>query len=276
MNIKDLLKLGTEALNTSGIEEANLKCKILLTSLLRVRKEYLVIHNLDEVPENIVANFKNKLEELKNGKPIQYITNKQEFMGLDFYVNENVLIPQPDTEMLVEEAINIVKQNVAKSVLDICTGSGAIAIALKKNLDSVQVTASDISVEALEVARKNAKNNEVEINFICSDMFENIVGKFDLIVSNPPYIENEIIKTLPQDVQNEPYIALAGGEDGLDFYKIIAKQGKKFLNSQGYIAVEIGYNQRESVIEIFELEGYKEFYSKKDYSGNNRVVVARI
>lgn len=276
MNIKDLLKLGTEALNTSGIEEANLKCKILLTSLLRVRKEYLVIHNLDEVPENIVTDFKNKIEELKNGKPIQYITNKQEFMGLDFYVNENVLIPQPDTEILVEEAINIVKQNVAKSVLDICTGSGAIAIALKKNLDSVQVTASDISVEALEVARKNAKNNEVEINFICSDMFENIVGKFDLIVSNPPYIENEIIKTLPQDVQNEPYIALAGGEDGLDFYKIIAKQGKKILNSQGYIAVEIGYNQRESVIEIFELEGYKEIYSKKDYSGNNRVVVARI
>lgn len=276
MKIKDLLKLGMEALNTSGIEEANLKCKILLTSLLRVRKEYLVIHNLDEVPENIVANFKNKLEELKNGKPIQYITNKQEFMGLDFYVNENVLIPQPDTEMLVEEAINVAKQNVTKSVLDICTGSGAIAIALKKNLDSVQVTASDISVEALEVAKENAKNNEVEINFICSDMFENIVGKFDLIVSNPPYIENEIIKTLPQEVQNEPYIALAGGEDGLDFYKIIAKQGKKFLNSQGYIAVEIGYNQRESVIEIFELEGYKEIYSKKDYSGNNRVVVARI
>lgn len=276
MKIKDLLKLGIEALNTSGIEEANLKCKILLTSLLRVRKEYLVIHNLDEVPENIVANFKNKLEELKNGKPIQYITNKQEFMGLDFYVNENVLIPQPDTEMLVEEAINVAKQNVTKSILDICTGSGAIAIALKKNLDSVQVTASDISVEALEVAKENAKNNEVEINFICSDMFENIVGKFDLIVSNPPYIENEIIKTLPQDVQNEPYIALAGGEDGLDFYKIIAKQGKKFLNSQGYIAVEIGYNQRESVIEIFELEGYKEIYSKKDYSGNNRVVVARI
>lgn len=276
MKIKDLLKLGIEALNTSGIEEANLKCKILLTSLLRVRKEYLVIHNLDEVPENIVANFKNKLEELKNGKPIQYITNKQEFMGLDFYVNENVLIPQPDTEMLVEEAINVAKQNVTKSILDICTGSGAIAIALKKNLDSVQVTASDISVEALEVAKENAKNNEVEINFICSDMFENIVGKFDLIVSNPPYIENEIIKTLPQEVQNEPYIALAGGEDGLDFYKIIAKQGKKFLNSQGYIAVEIGYNQRESVIEIFELEGYKEIYSKKDYSGNNRVVVARI
>lgn len=276
MNIEYLLKLGTEALNTSGIEEANLKCKILLISLLGVRKEYLVIHNLDEVPENIVTDFKNKIEELKNGKPIQYITNMQEFMGLDFYVNENVLIPQPDTEILVEEVINIVKQNVAKSILDICTGSGAIAIALKKNLDSVQVTASDISVEALEVAKKNAKNNEVEINFICSDMFENIVGKFDLIVSNPPYIENETIKTLPQDVQNEPYIALAGGEDGLDFYKIIAKQGKKFLNSQGYIAVEIGYNQRESVIEIFELEGYKEIYSKKDYSGNNRVVVARI
>ncbi len=274
MNIKDLLKLGTKILEND--EDASLKSKILLSNMLKVRREYLVISSDKEVPENIVQDFKNKIEEIRNGRPIQYITNTQEFMGLNFYVDENVLIPQPDTEVLVEEVINIWKQNVTKKILDICTGSGAIAVSLKKQLENVEVTASDISSSALEIAKKNAKNNDVEVQFICSDMFENITSKFDLIVSNPPYIENSVIKILAKEVQNEPYIALAGGEDGLSFYRIIAKQGKQFLQSNGAIAVEIGYNQKESVMKLFEVEGYKEIYCKKDYLGNNRVVVARI
>lgn len=178
--------------------------------------------------------------------------------------------------MLVEEVVNIVEESVMKSVLDLCTGSGAIAVSLKKHLENVEVTASDISNKALEVAKKNAKDNSVDVKFVCSDMFENITGKFDLIVSNPPYIEDEVIKTLPQEVQNEPYIALSGGEDGLEFYKIIAKQGKKFLSLKGVIAVEIGYNQKESVMELFEAEGYKDIYCKQDYAGNDRVVAAKI
>lgn len=276
MNIKDLLIFGTKYLKDSNIDEANLKCKILLASILKVSKEYLIIHDLEELAENIVTEFKNKIEEIKSGKPLQYITNKQEFMGLNFYVNENVLIPQPDTEILVEEVINKIKQNVSSTVLDLCTGSGAIAISIAKNINGLTAFASDISDKALEVAKKNAKDNNVQVNFILSDMLENINSKFDCIVSNPPYIEDSIIKTLPKEVQNEPYIALSGGEDGLKFYRIIAENAKKFLNDNGFVAVEIGYNQKDKVIQIFENEGYKNIYSKKDFGGNDRIVIANI
>lgn len=276
MNIKDLLIFGTKYLKDSNIDEANLKCKILLASILKVSKEYLIIHDLEELAENIVTEFKNKIEEIKSGKPLQYITNKQEFMGLNFYVNENVLIPQPDTEILVEEVIEKMKRNVLLTILDLCTGSGAIAISIAKNIDGLTVFASDISDKALEVAKKNAKDNNVQVNFILSDMLENINSKFDCIVSNPPYIEDSIIKTLPKEVQNEPYIALAGGEDGLKFYRIIAENAKKFLNDNGFVAVEIGYNQKDKVIQIFENEDYKNIYSKKDFGGNDRIVIANI
>ncbi|MBO5397736.1 MAG: peptide chain release factor N(5)-glutamine methyltransferase [Clostridia bacterium] len=276
MNIKDLLIFGTKYLKDNNIDEANLKCKILLASILKVSKEYLIIHDLEELAENIVTEFKNKIEDIKNGKPIQYITNKQEFMGLNFYVNENVLIPQPDTEILVEEVISKMKQNISLTILDLCTGSGAIAISIAKNIDKLMVSASDISDKALEIAKKNAEANNVQVNFILSDMFENINAKYDCIVSNPPYIEDSIIKTLPKEVQNEPYIALAGGEDGLKFYRIIAENAKKFLNDNGFVAVEIGYNQKDKVIQIFENEGYKNIYSKKDFGGNDRIVIANI
>lgn len=276
MNIRNLLQFGIKELKDNNIEETSLKCKILLANILNVSKEYLIIHDNEELEENIVIDFNNKIEELKNGKPIQYITCNQEFMGLNFYVNENVLIPQPDTEILVEEVLQILKQNVSKSALDICTGSGAIAISIAKMLGNIDVVASDISDKALEIAKKNSENNNTNIKFVLSNMFENINEKFDAIVSNPPYIEEKVIPTLPKEVKNEPYIALAGGEDGLKFYRIIAKEGKNFLNENGYIAVEIGYNQKEKVIDIFENEGYKEVYSKKDLGGNDRIVVARI
>ena len=275
MKIKDLLKVGFDILK-DNTEEANLKTKLLLSYLLKVNKEYFIIHDNEEVVASIVEEFKNKIEELKKGKPIQYITNVQEFMGLNFYVDENVLIPQPDTEILVEETINLINKYNAKKILDLCTGSGAIAIALKKNCNFTELMGADISKAALQVAMKNAKSNEVNIDFRGSNMFESINEKFDIIVSNPPYIENEVIKTLPREVQNEPYIALAGGDDGLDFYKIIAKEAKKYLNQNGIVVVEIGYNQRESVMKLFEQEGYKEIYSKKDFGQNDRIVVAKI
>lgn len=197
-------------------------------------------------------------------------------MGLNFYVNENVLIPQPDTEILVEEVLQLLKQNVSKKILDICTGSGAIAISIAKMQENSTVTASDISKKAINIARKNSVDNNTDIEFVLSNMFEKINGKFDIIVSNPPYIEENVISTLPKEVQKEPYIALSGGEDGLKFYRIIAKEGKKFLNANGYIAVEIGYNQKEKVIELFEKEEYKEVYSKKDFGGNDRIVIVKI
>ena len=156
-----------------------------------------------------------------------------------------------------------------------CTGSGAIAIAICKNVE-VDMVATDISKKALKIAKKNATKNEVNIKFLESDMFENIKEKFDIIVSNPPYIETLTIQSLPQEVKNEPLIALDGGKDGLDFYRILASNAQKYLNENGILAVEIGYNQGELVSNLFKKCGFVEVYVKKDLSGNDRIVVGKV
>ena len=279
MKIEELLNLGINELN--NVDEANLKVKMLLEYILGEDKSYLIIHNDREISGNIEAEFLKCVERLKQGEPIQYIIGKTEFYGLKFNVTPDVLIPQPDTEVLVEEIINIYNKNFSGkndklNILDLCTGSGAIAVCLKKNLDNVEVFASDISLKALDIARKNAIQNNTKIDFIESDLFENINAKFDIIVSNPPYIERRVLDTLPEEVKYEPVLALDGGEDGLDFYKKIAKESKKYLNKNGVLALEIGFDQKESVIGLMEQEGYKDIYSKKDYDGNDRIVVSRI
>ena len=192
-------------------------------------------------------------------------------MGLDFEVNENVLIPQPDTEVLVENAIKIVLDKYANKevkILDLCTGSGAIAISIKKYLSNAIVYASDISKNALDIAKLNAKKNNVKINFILSNMFENIKDNFDIIVTNPPYIKSNEIAKLSKNVQAEPKLALDGGEDGLKFYKIIAKKVSNYLNKKGTLLMEIGFDQGKEVVDLFE--GSK---CIKDYANNNRVVI---
>jgi release factor glutamine methyltransferase len=192
MKIKELLKVSVEELKKFEIEDANLKAKILLSEVLGKGKEYLLIHDNDELSSEIVDVYNKMIERVKNGEPIQYILNKQEFMGLDFYVDKNVLIPQPDTENLVEEVIAI-SEDIKKTkneirILDMCTGSGAIAVSLAKYVEKTLIYASDISKEALNIAKLNAKNNEVQINLIESDLFENIHEyDFDIIVS--PYLE---------------------------------------------------------------------------------------
>ena len=173
-------------------------------------------------------------------------------MKLKFYVDENVLIPQPDTETIVEKIIKDYEGKKVK-ILDLCTGSGAIGISLAKYIEESEVTALDISMKALQIAKLNAEKNLVhkKMKFILSDMFEKIENeKFDIIVSNPPYIESDTIKTLEKQVQNEPSIALDGGKDGLKFYKIIADYAWKYLNVNGKIYLEIGYNQKEKVIKL--------------------------
>ena len=283
MYIKDLLRKGEIELNIYNIEESNLKVRLLLSNLLGKNKEYLLIHDMEELKKDVEEAFWNGIARLKLGEPIQYIIGKQEFYGLDFFVNKNVLIPQPDTEILVVETLENIKQYFYSKnikILDLCTGSGAIAISIKKNVDKYcgqtnEIWASDISHEALSIAEINSEKNNVEINFIESDLFNNINERFDVIVSNPPYIETNVIHNLPVEVQNEPKLALDGGEDGLEFYRTIAKEAPNFLNSEGIVLVEIGYNQKDEVIRIFEENNYKEIYSKKDYSGNDRIVVAR-
>ena len=246
---------------------------------------FLLINSEEYVAEDIQKQFKDNIELLNLGKPIQYIMHSQEFMKMNFYVDENVLIPQPDTEILVEEVINIFSglscaytkdQNIR--ILDLCTGSGAIGISLAKYIKNSKVTMSDLSKKALEIANKNAIKNEVKdrCSFINSDMFENINEKYDIIVSNPPYIKTEVINTLSKEVQNEPSLALDGGEDGLRFYRIIANNAWKYLNKNGILALEIGYDQNDDVFNLVKDTGkYSDIYSKKDLSNNDRIIVGK-
>lgn len=302
MKIKELIVKGMQNLKENQIEDSNMKARILMQYITQKSREQLVLDMNEEISQEKEMIYFKYLQELIKGKPLQYITHHQEFMGLDFYVDENVLIPQPDTEVLVEETMKIIeikrkttevtknKMNQEKSetnhiikILDLCTGSGAIAISLAKYLQNnaiekdIKIIGIDISKQALEIAKKNAKMNEVEVKLILSDMFKQIKDDkkmiFDIIVSNPPYIETNAINTLSKEVQNEPHIALDGGEDGLEFYKIIANEGYKFLKKDGYILVEIGYNQRKNVTELFEEEKqYDTISCIKDFTENDRVI----
>jgi len=276
MKIKEILEYGRN--NLIEKEEPLRFSKMLLKHLLNVNDSYLVINSEEDLSLSVEEKFKEGIKLLNEGIPLQYITNVQEFMKLEFYVDSNVLIPQPDTEILVEEVLELLSKDNKKKVLDLCTGSGAIGISIAKYTKS-GVTMSDISKNALEIAKKNAKDNEVDnkCKFILSDMFENIKEKFDIIVSNPPYIKTKVINTLEAEVQNEPSLALDGGEDGLEFYKIIAENAYKYLNKDGILALEIGYDQKEEVIKLLEkIEKYTEIYSKKDFGNNDRIVVCRL
>lgn len=275
MKIKDILKKEVDKLNSYKVEDAILKAQILLQHILGVSHEQLTIHYEDDIDKHLLREYQKDIVQLINGKPIQYIVNNQIFYGYNFYVDENVLIPQPDTEILVEEVINIAKSlPQTPTILDICTGSGAIAVAIRKNLECTMY-ASDISKNALEIARKNTVINNTEVSFIHSDMFENISRKFNIIVSNPPYIETKVIDTLSQEVKNEPRMALDGGRDGLDFYRILVDKARKYLEKDGILAVEIGYNQKQEVIQIFEKYGFSDIYAKKDFANQDRIVVGK-
>ena len=286
MNIEQALNFGKQELNKNEIEDSLLKVRILLTDILKQSKEYLVINNTKELSSQEEKEFKEKIEKLKLGYPIQYITNKQFFRNCEFYVDKNVLIPQPDTEILVEEAIKILKEKTFQknkiNILDLCTGSGAIIVSLGKELEKISEKynfyGTDISEKAIEIAQKNASSNNVNVNFYLGDLFEsiNVNEKFDLIVSNPPYIETDVIKTLSLEVQKEPIIALDGGITGLDFYKRIAKESKNFLTTKGYLILEIGYNQMEAVCSILKNENFKIVSRVKDYANNDRVIVANL
>lgn len=279
MNIKQALEEAKNILKSNNFEDSNIIAKELLSYVLKKDKVYLTINSDTALTDTEYAEFTKYIEQIIDGKPLQYITQKQEFMGMEFFMNENVLIPQPDTEILVETVLDICKRygNQSLKILDLCTGSGAIAISLSKILNT-QVFASDISTKALKVAEKNNVLNNTKVEFIESNLFEKINGeKFDIIVSNPPYIKNEEIKLLSKQVQNEPYIALAGGEDGLDFYRKIIDEAYKYINKNGYLCLEIGYDQKEDLIKLIKQnENYEYENCIKDLSNNDRCIIAKI
>lgn len=282
MKIKEVIEEGKNALSKNNIEDNVIIARELLAFVLGVTKQYLVIHLEDELSAEDYIKFKENIDKIINGKPLQYITNNQEFMGLNFFVNENVLIPQPDTEIIVEETLKkceeLLQKNDRIKILDLCTGSGAIAISLANFLgDKAEVFASDISAKALEVAKYNNEKNNTNVRFIESDLFENIQEqKFNIIVSNPPYIRSDVINELSKQVQNEPHLALDGGEDGLEFYKKIIEQSCNHIKN-GYLILEIGYDQKEDVENLLkENRNYAEINTIQDLSGNDRCVVAKV
>ena len=280
MTIKETLNKGMIMLKNNKVESPKLKARLLLQYVLKKSRQYLIVYDNEEITKKEQWEYFINIEKLSQGIPLQHITHSQEFMKMDFYVNEKVLIPRPDTEILVEEVIKIASKMQNPVILDLCTGSGAIGISIAKYVKDAKIYATDISEEALEIARRNAQNLGVteKIKFIKSNLFDKIKKiKFDIIVSNPPYIKKEDIHYLSEEVQKEPELALNGGDDGLDFYRKIVNQSIEYLKLGSYLCMEIGYDKKIDVIDIIEQENkYVDTYSKKDLYGNDRIIVTRV
>lgn len=268
MDIKEIIKEVKQRLNSVGITD-NCETEWLIAEALNIKRNQIYfLKNISNAEYQRIIDFLEKREKFM---PLDYITGKSEFFGLKLNVNSNVLIPRPETELLVEEVLKVAK--VGDNVLDIGTGSGAIAIAIKKNQD-VNMFAVDISNKALAVAQQNAKENNADISFIQGDLFDSIGDKkFDIIISNPPYIPTRDIETLQNEVKDyEPHLALDGGVSGLDIYRRIINSLNNYLKRDGYVFFEIGIGQEKDIASMFD--GY-EVEVKKDYNGINRIIKAR-
>lgn len=269
-----------DLLKSSGIENVEYDIKAILTDTfgLDLNKFILDMDNEFEPDKDLEAKYLSRIEKRKKHIPLQYIINKQNFYGLDFYVDESVLIPRYDTENIVDRIVKDCKENKCLSVLDLCTGSGCIAVSLKK-CGFEKVYAADISDKALAVAKHNSKLNNADIIFLQSDLYENFPKeiRFDIIVSNPPYISTDEIARIEKQVRDfEPKLALDGGRDGLDFYKKIINLSKNFLNNKGRLYLEIGYDQSKDVVDLAKKEGYDNIVIIKDLSGRDRGISMKV
>lgn len=272
MTFREAFVYGEEKLNTGGIIDAKNDAWLLLTFVCKIDRTFYYSHMDEDMPEEQFAEYDNVLKKRAEHIPLQYITGEQEFMGLPFRVNEAVLIPRQDTETLVEEALKRIRPGM--KVLDMCTGSGCILISILKNVVDVEGFGYDISKQAINVAKENAKLNGVIAIFEKSDLFDNVTDTFDVIVSNPPYIPTDVITGLmPEVAMYEPMGALDGKEDGLHFYRRIVKECKEHLNQNGLLLFEIGHDQGESVPALMRDAGFKDISVIKDLAGNDRVVI---
>ncbi len=273
MNTKQLIAQSVDKLTCS--DTPKLDIEIILMHILCISKIQLMLNDY-ELTDDQLTIFKEMLEQRVNNKPIAYIINYKEFMGLDFYVDENVLIPRPDTEILVEKCIEVIKFNNLENFLEIGLGSGCISIAISKytGVDGVGV---DIFDENIKISSKNAKINGVNnLDFINSDVFQNVEGTFDLIVSNPPYIDIEDKSTMGNNVVDyEPHSALFADSQGLYFYDKISKEAGTYLNKGGYLAFEIGYNQKNDVTNMMKNNKFSDIICIKDLAGLDRVIIGK-
>lgn len=265
---------GRAVLEAAGVPEADLDARLLLEYVCGTDRNTLLVHGGREVTAEELNRYEDLTARRAGRIPLQQLTGVQEFMGLTFQVNEHVLIPRQDTEILVEEALKAITPGM--EVLDLCTGSGCIAVSLAKFKPKAKVQGADISPEALQVSEENAGRNGVDVRFFLSDMFKQVRGNFDVIVSNPPYIPTGVIQGLMPEVKDfEPHLALDGREDGLWFYRILTSEGKKYLKSGGVLMAEIGCDQGKAVKRLFQEEGYCEIKVIKDLAGLDRVVIGK-
>lgn len=280
-SIFEAIKWGEAVLFEAGRPDSAIDAKLLMKELLKYNETELLLNRRMALQNDKKQIYKELIEERKTGKPLQYITHSQEFMGLDFYVDENVLVPRQDTETLVETIIKLNQTEQFKTAIDVGTGSGCISVSLADSIKDLKITAIDISEAALQVAKRNIKAHALEkrINVLCSDLFKAYpkgAEKVDLIVSNPPYISKEDTDQLMIEVQGfEPRNALTDEKDGLSFYKAISKEAVNYLKPNGVIAYEIGYNQGEAVKIILTEAGFTNIKVIQDLAKKDRVVIAR-
>ena len=275
MTYREIMTLGEDFLAKAGIVDTRTDAWMLLEWTTQIDRSFYYMHMNDEIPQDQKIEYETALKKRAEHIPLQYITGETEFMGLPFKVNSSVLIPRQDTETLVEEALKLAKPNM--KVLDMCTGSGCIIISILHHRKELEGYAADISKAAVNVAKENARLNQVAVSFETSDLFNNIKGRYDMIVSNPPYIRTEEIAKLMPEVQLfEPYNALDGKEDGLFFYRKIIKEAEHYLNSNGYLLFEIGFDQGEEVSDLMKQAGFENVKVVKDLTGNDRVVIGNL
>lgn len=272
MQYAKLYQIGKEQLQKAGITDAELDARLLLEFICHTDRNALYAHGDQEIEEEKMQNFLQLIEKRAVHIPLQHLTGEQNFMGLDFLVNEHVLIPRQDTEILVEEIMRDLHDGIR--ILDMCTGSGCILLSLLHYSNDCVGVGVDVSEDALAVARQNADRlAEKQAVFIQSDLFEKVEGSFDLIVSNPPYIRSqEIAGLMPEVREHEPHLALDGKDDGLHFYREIIKGAMPHLKRGGQLFFEIGYDQGEAVQALLAANGYTEIAVVKDYAGLDRVV----
>ena len=271
MTYREAVEFGTKCLTDAGVPDAALDAWYLLQMVCKIERSYYYVHGEEDITQDAQKEYEIAVQKRAEHIPLQYIIGEQEFMGLRFKVNSNVLIPRQDTETLVEQVLKIVKPGM--KVLDLCTGSGCVLISVLKNAPELTGMGSDISKTALLVAKENAKLHEVDAEWVRSDLFDNITETFDVIMANPPYIPTgENLSLMPEVRDFEPENALDGGADGLDFYRKIAGQVKDYLNPGGYVYMEIGYDQGEAVSELMRNAGFTEVEVIKDLARNDRVV----
>lgn len=296
--IQELLNIGKEKLESTGNEYAKYERKVLLEEVLGCNYMFMLMNPDEEVSADQETEYLRLIEERCKHYPLQYLLGYAHFMDYTFGVNENVLIPRNDTEVLVETANDVLEQvlnaenrksiqldgnekaadsDAVYKVLDLCCGSGCIGISLKLYHKDIDLTLSDVSKDALEVTKKNLERHEVQASVVCDSLFAGISEKQDMIVSNPPYIESRVIDTLMSEVKEyEPMLALDGGEDGLDFYNQIIEEAPSHLNNGGWLLFEIGYNQGEAVSKKMVELGFQDVQVKKDYAGLDRVVYGHL